>query len=238
MVRYQRVLIFACAVILAAGSAAAQQLSTDRPKGVVNFLTPINPDPVLQHDKEIYVSYGCAYCHGVFLQNRGEAADLLHSSLVGKDNNGDYIGAVLRVGIPQTAKLSPMPQFSDLSDREISDIVDWIHYERQQEKYKELTAARGVEPGNAAAGKTYFSANCGSCHNDSAAAALGKKYDASALQTHILRPAFLDVPQTMKVSDLQSAKASEAARHSHLHLLENYSPADVANLTAYLQSLK
>src|SRR5690348_8167470 len=134
MPRFRSLLMLGCALMMLGSAAFAQQNEANRQNGVIDFLKPINPDSVLQHDKEIYVLYGCAYCHGVDLQVRnGEAADLLHSTLVGKDNNGDYIGAVLRVGIPQTAKLSPMPQFSDLSDREISDIVDWIHYSRQQQ---------------------------------------------------------------------------------------------------------
>jgi hypothetical protein len=34
----------------------------------------------------------------------GEAADLLHSGLVGADVDGNLIGAILKNGIPQTAK--------------------------------------------------------------------------------------------------------------------------------------
>jgi mono/diheme cytochrome c family protein len=228
--------LFFCAVILAAGSAAAQ--GGNNQKGVVNFLTPINPDPVLQHSKEIYVLNGCAYCHGVDLQTRGEAADLMHSTLVGKDNNGDFIGAVLRVGIPQTAKLSPMPQFSDLSDADIADIVRWIHYARQQGRYKELTEAKDTEQGNGAAGKTYFAQSCSSCHSAAGdLAGIAKKYDLATLKARILRPEFVDAPQSWKLDQLRDTK-TEAARQRHLSLLENYSAADVANLTAYLQGLK
>ena len=77
-------------------------------------------DPVLQHAKETYVIFGCAYCHGVNLEPRGEATDLLPSRLVGRDTDGKTIAALLKDGIPQTAKLSPMPQFSDLSDQQLN----------------------------------------------------------------------------------------------------------------------
>jgi mono/diheme cytochrome c family protein len=232
MARLKRLPMLLCVIALAASSVVAQ----NQQKGVVNFLTPINPDPVLQHSKEIYVLNGCAYCHGVDLQTRGEAADLMHSTLVGKDQNGDFIGAILRVGIPQTAKLSPMPQFSDLSDSDIMDIVRWIHYARQQGRYKEIIAAKDTEQGNAAAGKTYFAQTCGSCHStDGDLASIGKKYDSATLEAHILRPAFVDAPHSWKLSDMPDAKTS-AARQQHLWLLENYSAADVANLVAYLQS--
>ena len=227
--------LFFCAVILAAGTAFGQAGNGER--GVINFLTPINPDPVLQHSKEIYVLNGCAYCHGVDLRVRnGEAADLLHSALVGKDQNGDFIGAILRVGIPQTAKLSPMPQFSDLSESDILDIVRWIHYARQQGRYKELIAAKDTEQGNAAAGKAYFAQTCGSCHStDGDLANIGKKYDSATLEAHILRPAFVDAAQSWKLGDMPDAKTA-AARQQHLSLLENYSAADVANLMAFLQN--
>jgi len=233
MGRLRRLPLLLCVAVLAAGSAGAQNQ-----KGVVNFLTPINPDPVLQHSKEIYVLNGCAYCHGVDLQTRGEAADLMHSTLVGKDQNGEFIGALLRVGIPQTAKLSPMPQFSDLSDADVMDIVRWIHYARQQGRYKELIAAKDTEQGNAAAGKTYFAQTCGSCHSAGGDLAnVAKKYDAAALEAHILRPAFVDAPQSWKLSDRPDPKTT-TARQKHLSLLENYSPADIANLMAYFQSMK
>src|SRR5271167_4506160 len=121
----------------------------------------------------------------------------MHSNLVGKDQNGDFIGAVLRVGIPQTAKLSPMPQFSDLSDREIADIVQWIHYARQQGRYAELMAPGASVQGNADAGKTYFAQACSSCHSVTGdLAGVAKKYDSAALKADILRPAFVDAPQS------------------------------------------
>ena len=73
------------------------------------------------------------------------------------------IVALLRAGIPQTAKLSPMPQFSDLSDRQLHDIARYIHYARQQGRYKEIVEAK-AGPGDAAAGVRYFAQNCASCH--------------------------------------------------------------------------
>ncbi len=117
----------------------------------------------MQQAKETYVVFGCAYCHGVTLTPRGEAADLMHSALVGADTNGDTIAALLRAGIPRTAKLSPMPQFSDLSDRQLHDIARYIHYARQQGRYREIVEAK-TAPGDPAAGGLYFAQNCSSCH--------------------------------------------------------------------------
>lgn len=87
-------------------------------------------DPTMQHNKEVFVIYGCAYCHGLYLTPVGEAADLRKSTIVGADLNGNLIGKILRNGIPLTAKSSPMPQYSDLNDEEIQAISSYIHYAR------------------------------------------------------------------------------------------------------------
>src|SRR4051812_37417249 len=104
----------------------------------VNFIGQPLADPVMQQSKETYVLFGCAYCHRMNLVARGEASDLMHSKLVGMDENASLIGPLLRAGIPQTAKLSPMPQFSDLSNAQIEYIARYIHYARRQGRYKEL----------------------------------------------------------------------------------------------------
>jgi mono/diheme cytochrome c family protein len=219
-----------CGVILAAGSAAAQ--ATARPGYDVNYIGPPMADPVMQHSKETYVLFGCSYCHGLYLVARGEATDLMHSRLVGSDENGSVIGPLLRRGIPQTAKLSPMPQFSDLSDGQIADLVRWIHYGRQQGRYKEVMEAKDAGPGNAAAGKVYFEQKCSSCH-----ATLAKKYDAAALKAQILKPQSLEAAPSWTLDRLNDTKTA-AARQRHGALLENYSAGDVANLVAYMQGLK
>ena len=120
-----RILTAICVVAFAA-SIAAQSPPSHRSYDE-QFIGPVLPDPVLQHAKETFVLFGCAYCHGLNLVSRGEATDLMHSALVGRDENGSRIGPLLRAGIPQTAKLSPMPQFSDLSDRQLHEIASYIH---------------------------------------------------------------------------------------------------------------
>jgi mono/diheme cytochrome c family protein len=205
-------------------------------KGVINFLEPKLSDPVLQHSKEIYVLNGCAYCHGVDLKVRnGEAADLMHSALVGADVDGNLLAPLLRSGIPQTPKLSPMPQFSDLSDREIADIVRWIHYARQDGRYKELTAMADSAPGDPASGKAYFDQKCSSCHSKQGdlSNAAGK-YSGAALKLQVLRPDALQSAPSWRVDVLNNTQLA-TARKQHQKLLENYSASDVANVMAYLQ---
>ena len=176
--------VLVCAVTLAAGSFAGQSPSAPSRPGAradydVEYIGPPLPDPVMQQAKETYVVFGCAYCHGVTLTPRGEAADLMHSALVGADTNGATIAALLRAGIPRTAKLSPMPQFSDLSDRQLHDIARYIHYARQQGRYREVVEAK-TAPGDPAAGGSYFAQNCSSCHAADLNG-IGKKYEPETL---------------------------------------------------------
>jgi mono/diheme cytochrome c family protein len=231
--------IVGCSVILAASGAGAQvnQDPVNKETGVISFTEPIERDPVLQHAKETYISFGCAYCHGVDLRTRnGEAADLLHSPLVGKDDNGNLLGKVLRAGIPQTPKYSPMPQFSDLSDKQIDEIVLWIHYARQQGRYRELIDAQSA-PGSATVGKSYFDKSCASCHSQADMANVVQKYDTTTLKAHLIRPDALSAPLSFKVDRLNDTKIA-VARKRHWALLENYTAQDVANILAYVQGTK
>jgi mono/diheme cytochrome c family protein len=229
--RHARTMCLLACLLTLAGSPRAQTRTT--PGYDVDFLGPELSDPVLQHAKETYVLFGCAYCHGVNLLPRGEAADLMHSALVGLDENADRIGAVLRAGIPQTKKLSPMPQFSDLSDQQIAAIARWIHYARRQGRLKELTEAP-VAPGDAAKGKAYFEQTCRSCHSvDGDLASIGRTEDPAALRARILAPPGLDGDGSFRLDRLHDAKTA-AARASHHRVLENVAREDIADLVSYL----
>jgi mono/diheme cytochrome c family protein len=227
-----------CAATVAVGSVAGQSSSMSsqagaRPGYDIDYIGPQLPDPIMQQAKETYVVFGCAYCHGVTLTPRGEAADLMHSPLVGADTNGDTIAAILRAGIPRTAKLSPMPQFSDLSDRQLHDIARYIHYARQQGRYKEIVEAKAA-PGDPAAGNAYFAQNCASCHAADLNG-IGKKYDASAMRDRLLRPKSLVAPQVFMLDALNDIRMA-TGRQRHSFLLENITPVEVANVIAYLQT--
>ena len=225
-------------VVTLSTAALAQQTEGSsaraaRPGYDADYLGPPLADPLLQQAKETYVSFGCAYCHGVTLTPRGEAADLMHSALVGADTNGDVIAALLRSGVPKTTKLSPMPQFSDLSDRQLHDIARYIHYARQQGRYKELLDATAT-PADRASGKTYFDRNCAACHAADLNG-IGRRYEESALRRQLLRPPTLNERQSFAVGALSDDHVA-TARQRHNSLLENLTPAEVTNLVAYLQT--
>jgi|SRR6478609_4409333 len=193
------------------------------------------PDPVMQHNKEVFVLYGCAYCHGIKLKPVGEAANLRISRIVGTDVASNIIGPILRNGIPQTPKSSPMPQFSDLSEQEIKAIASYIHYMRAEENHRMMMET--VTTGDVAAGKLYFEKNCTSCHTRENLTGIGKKYDAVALREQVLVPTVFRTPLSFKVDRLNNTE-SLAARAKHQSFLENYEEPTVANLVAYLQTLK
>ena len=233
-----RLLLFSCGVIvLVSASFAAQSLSsTTTPTRAgydIDFIGPPLADPVIQHAKETYVVFGCAYCHGVTLTPRGEATDLTRSTVVASDTNGDRIVALLRAGIPQTAKLSPMPQFSDLSDRQLHDIARYIHYARREARYRQLVDAN-LGSTDAAAGRAYFEQQCASCHADGPSA-IARRYDAATLRDRLLRPPALSAAPSFEVTSQHDAKMA-GARERHNHLLENYTATQVANLIAYLST--
>ena len=194
-------------------------------------------DPLMQYNKETYVLYGCAYCHGINLAPVGEATDLRTSPIVTVDVNANVIGQVLRTGIPQTPKSSPMPQYSDLSGREIQAIASYIHYARARARYDDLMKDP-ESAGNAAAGKSYFEQNCASCHSGrSDLAGIGNKYDAVALRKQVLEPALFHVPESFKLDHRNDATVNEG-RAKHQALLENHTEPNVTNIVAYLQTLK
>ena len=226
----------ACIVVLTGTSLIAQSSSrrpAARPAYDVDYIGPPLSDPLLQQAKETYVLFGCAYCHGITLTPRGEAADLVRSVLVGADSDGAVISALLRAGVPRTTKLSPMPQFSDLSDRQLRDIARYIHYARQQRRYEELVTAKAVD-GDAGAGAAYFNQQCAACHS-SDLAGIAQRYDPGELRARVLRPASLNTPPSFAVDSMNDGKTA-TGRQRHNFLLENLQAADVANLLAFLRT--
>jgi mono/diheme cytochrome c family protein len=150
------------------------------------------------------------------------ASDLLRSPLIGADEDGELLGAVVKAGRPnlQTA----MPRY-DFTPGELTDLARYIHYLRQTGRYADLTA-EPRQGGNSVAGESYFSRRCASCHSVGGdLKGLASKYDAAALRARVLRPpAFASIEGSVT-----------AARRTHLQLLEQHSENDFANLLAYLQ---
>jgi mono/diheme cytochrome c family protein len=172
------------------------------------------PTPALERGRAVYVLNHCHFCHGV---------DLTQSGLVGADVDGNLIGAIVRSGLPnlQTA----MPSYTELTDAEVVDLARYVHYLRQQARYRELSSMDDV-PGDAAAGEAFFGATCASCHSARGdLAGLSRRYSRSDLRARLLRPG----PAVPADGAMPSAVLA-----AHLRLLENYTTVQVRDLLAYL----
>lgn len=229
-----RALWIAVAFAFGASAAFAQTPAPTREHYDAAYIGAPLADPVLQQSKETYVVFGCAYCHGVNLTPRGEAADLRTSRIVGRDVDGDLLGPLLRAGIPQTAKLSPMPQFSDLSDRQIGDLVRWMHYARQEARYAALTSGAPAPAGDAAAGRAAFEQSCRSCHASETTLGTALAALAPAAQVRaLLKPRSLQTPRSFTLAAMAD-EASARGRARHGAWLENVSAAEVEHLRTFL----
>ena len=190
------------------------------------------PTAELERGRTIYVVSSCHFCHGIDLTGAAMgAADLMHLPLVGRDEGGTLIGPIVLKGLPnlQTA----MPQYSDYTPQQISDLAAYVHYLRQQGRYKELSALKDAGTGDAKAGQAYFNgaAGCSGCHKasspDGDLAGIASKYDDATLRNRMLRPG----PE-----DAIAQAGTSPGLVAHLKLLERYSDADVRNLLAFLKT--
>jgi cytochrome c oxidase cbb3-type subunit 3 len=151
----------------------------------------------------------CSFCHGA--DGRGASGpDLIRSSIVNHDQNGDLIGPVVRNGRPEKG----MPAFQ-LSDLQIRNLADFLHSEA---RLASSVAQRPLEypldkllVGNASAGKSYFegAGGCKKCHSPTGDLAhIALKYKPIDLQTRIAFPSGA-VP-TVTVTDHQGHTFSGA----------------------------
>jgi cytochrome c oxidase cbb3-type subunit III len=132
----------------------------------------------------------CSFCHGQ--DGRGASApDLIRSTLVNHDVDGDLIAEVVHNGRPDKG----MPAFQ-LPDAQIRGIAAFLH---QQGKLASTVASRiptdyPVEQllvGNAADGKAYFNGagKCAQCHSPTGDLAhIASKYKPLELQSRIVFP--------------------------------------------------
>lgn len=133
----------------------------------------------------------CGFCHGPD-GSGGQCPDLLHSSLVLHDSNGDLIAPVVR-GSRQD---KGMPAFS-LTDQQVQEIAAFLHQEIKVDAtifYTNSTANYPVQRllvGSVEAGKAYFygAGKCITCHSPTGDLAhVATKYKPIDLQTRIAYP--------------------------------------------------
>ena len=186
------------------------------------------PTKQLERGRTVYVLSSCHFCHGVDLSSASMgAADLMHSTLVGSDTGGNLIGPIVRAGLPNLQ--TSMPSYADMTPAQISDLAAYVHYLRQQGKYKELLAAK-LPLGDAAAGKKYYNdkGGCIACHTTASLKSLIKQVSPSALESQLLMP---------EIAKPKEGVLPGPAAEAHMRLTENMTPVILADLLSYLSAL-
>lgn len=175
--------------------------------------------PQVQHGMARF-EQSCAVCHGAGATG-GMGPDLLESSLVRHDVNGNLIGNVIQEGRVDKG----MPAFPMMSENDIADIAAYLHARIQVTSSVESEGPIGgyslkdLLTGNAAAGKQYFygAGKCSTCHSPTGdLAGIAKKYSPADLES-----SFLD-PPSQPVSATVSLPSGQTMRGTLLHLDDFY----------------
>ena len=178
------------------------------------------PDPAAAERGSTIYSRNCAFCHGAKATG-AEGPDLIRSTIVLHDENGEQLGPFLHKGRPDRG----MPAFPSFTSEQIKDVAAFLH------QRVEFTANRGtyklldIVTGNADAGKTYFNGKgrCSECHSPTGNLAhVAAKYQPSELQSAFLYPASVgkSKPQSVTVT-LPSGKTVKG----ELKLLDDFDVA-------------
>ncbi len=152
----------------------------------------------------------CAFCHGADASGSSEGPDLIRSSVVRHDSNGDRIGPVIREGQPAKG----MPPVA-LSESQIADVVAFLHARVTESDRRSaghpsaLYSLDRLLTGSAGAGKQFFGGRggCAQCHSITAdLAGIARKYPPVELQARFLYPS--GVKETATVVTRSGAQRS------------------------------
>jgi cytochrome c oxidase cbb3-type subunit III len=133
----------------------------------------------------------CAACHAEDATG-GRGPDLIRSTLVRHDKNGDLIGPVVANGRVEKG----MPPFSSLTSSQVADIVAFLQSQlvlfdlhTRFGPYPNDIPAERLATGTVEAGKAYFDAHCSSCHSPTGdLAGIAKKFNPPDLEVRFLYP--------------------------------------------------
>lgn len=191
------------AILVAVLSLAAQQRPV-RPAGS-------DPAQAAAADRgRAMFKQNCAVCHGEDLTG-GRGPDLIRSSLVRHDKNGDLIGPVVTNGRAEKG----MPAFP-FTQGQVADLVAFIQSElalfdlhTRFSPYPNDIPASRLATGSVEAGKAYFNGpgGCSGCHSVTGdLEGIAKKYNPPDLEVRFLYPS--GTPSTAIVT-LPSGKKYE-----------------------------
>jgi cytochrome c oxidase cbb3-type subunit 3 len=171
-------------LVVTAGQLAAQAGRGGGGGGAYPQRPPGDPAMVAR-GKALY-DVNCAQCHGSDARGEDSGPNLIRSTLLLNDKDGELIAPVLQNGrLPEG-----MPKF-DFSAAQIADIAAYIHTFRVGGYDISRNRPATIVVGDAKAGETYFNSKCGSCHSASGdlKGLAAKITDPRSLQQRWLLPA-------------------------------------------------
>lgn len=145
---------------------------------------PAGDPAAIDRGRALY-SVNCAFCHGVDTRGGDSGPSLLRSGLVLDDRNGELMAPVIQNGRTDRG----MPKFNFTPDQ-IADVAAFVHTFRAAGYDESRRKPPSILVGDAAAGKTYFDAKCGTCHSASGdlKGVAGRIADEKLLQQTFLMP--------------------------------------------------
>jgi cytochrome c oxidase cbb3-type subunit 3 len=148
---------------------------------------PPNPDAVKRG--ALKFKSACGFCHGDDATG-SRAPDLIRSSILSHDVNGELLGPMIREGRPDKG----MPGFPLPADQ-MADVVAFLHAQLKAALNSNRVGhdypLDKLLTGNADAGKAYFHGpgGCSTCHSTTGdLAGVARKYSPIDLQSRFLYP--------------------------------------------------
>jgi cytochrome c oxidase cbb3-type subunit 3 len=140
----------------------------------------------------------CGFCHGADARG-GSGPDLLRSSVVLDDNQGELISQTVHQGRPEKG----MPAFASLSNEQLRDLAEYLHLQVELAANRGTYKALNVVTGDAHAGEVYFNGQgkCNTCHSPTGDLAhIGSRMNPPDLQQRFLYPASRQQPSATRVT--------------------------------------
>lgn len=182
-------ILLSCVSAIALISKAQEEEESQPTRNIVGQEEPRGGADVA-HGKALF-QQKCGFCHGPDATG-GEGPDLLRSSLVSHDQNGELIGKVVREGRPGKG----MPAF-DLNEAQITHIAAFLH-DRARALSSLYLSNKSIDyplgrllVGDAKAGKAYFdgAGKCSGCHSVTRDLShIAAKYKPLDLQSRLVFP--------------------------------------------------
>ena len=234
------VAVVGCVAVSAEGQQAAAPTPAPRPPAYP-VRAPGDPKKI-ERGKQTF-SANCSFCHGSDARGGETGPNLVRSQIVLDDKNGELIGEIIKKGLPEKG----MPPIG-IDAEGIEDVVQFLHsLQNVQRGMSSSETPLDILVGDAAAGESYFKANCAQCHSVTGAfAGIGAKYPPKTLQNLAVsggggrRGGGADdhVPPTMAVVTLASGEKVEGRLLRRDAFFVSVSKADGARRTIPLDGTK